>query len=120
MIFIGIRKSALKVKALRALQEEKIPKAYDPYPSPTHACTVEDKKLLPPVVCRDVFVGLEEPDRTEDPSQRYYSQAKYMGAHCQGQKEIALDNIGPTIRSEHHGNIEYSHLFREYGGVITE
>ena len=70
VIFIGIRKSALKVKALRALQEEKIPKAYDPYPSPTHACTVEDKKLLPPVVCRDVFVGLEEPDRTEDPSQR--------------------------------------------------
>ena len=59
------------------------------------------------MVCRDVFVGLEEPDRTEDPSQRYYSQAKYMGAHCQGQKEIALDNIGPTIRSEHHGNIEY-------------
>ena len=44
VIFIGIRKSALKVKALRALQEEKIPKAYDPYPSPTHACTVEDKK----------------------------------------------------------------------------
>ena len=42
VIFIGIRKSALKVKALRALQEEKIPKAYDPYPSPTHACTVED------------------------------------------------------------------------------
>ena len=105
MIFIGIRKSALKVKALRALQEEKIPKAYDPYPSPTHACTVEDKKLLPPVVCRDVFVGLEEPDRTEDPSQRYYSQAKY---------------IGPTIRSEHHGNIEYRRLSREHGGIITE
>ena len=120
VIFIGIRKSALKVKALRALQEEKIPKAYDPYPSPTHACTVEDKKLLPPVVCRDVFVGLEEPDRADDPSQRYYSQAKYMGAHCQGQKEIALDNIGPTIRSEHHGNIEYRRLSREHGGVITE
>lgn len=77
---------------------------------------MEDKKLLPPVVCRDVFVGLEEPDRTEDPSQRYYSQAKYMGAHCQGQKEIALDNIGPTIRSEHHGNIEYRRLSREHGG----
>ena len=82
--------------------------------------TVKIKKLLPPVVCRDVFVGLEEPDRTEDPSQRYYSQAKYMGAHCQGQKEIALDNIGPTIRSEHHGNIEYRRLSREHGGIITE
>lgn len=30
VIFIGIRKSALKVKALRALQEENLPKAYDP------------------------------------------------------------------------------------------
>ena len=43
-----------------------------------------------------------------------------MGAHCQGQKEIALDHIGPTIRSEHHGNIEYRRLSREHGGVIME
>lgn len=120
VIFIGIRKSALKVKALRALEKAEIPKNYNPYPNPTHACTVKDKKLLPPVVCRDVFTGLEEPDMTTDLSQRYYSQAKYMGAHCQGQKEIALDNIGPTIRSEHHGNIEYRRLSLENGGILTE
>lgn len=120
VIFIGIRKSALKAEALRALQESEVPAAYDPYPIPTHACTVEDKTLLPPVVCRDVFMGLEEPDVTGDLSQRYYSQAKYMGAHCQGQKEISLDHIGPTIRSEHHGNIEYRRLSREHGGVIAE
>ena len=33
-----------------------------------------------------------------------------MGKHCQGQIEIRLDSIGPTIRSEHHGNIEYRRL----------
>ena len=39
-----------------------------------------------------------------------------VGAHCQGQKEINLNSIGPTIRSEHHGNIEYRRLSKEHGG----
>ena len=55
-----------------------------------------------------------------DPSQRFYSKAKYMGAHCQGQKEIAIDNIGPTIRSEHHGNIEFRRLSLEHGGMYKD
>jgi DNA (cytosine-5)-methyltransferase 1 len=59
---------------------------------------------------------LAEPDKSKDPSQRIYSKAKYMGAHCQGQKEINLNSIGPTIRSEHHGNIEYRRLSKEHGG----
>ena len=41
-----------------------------------------------------------------------------MGAHCQGQKEISLEKIGPTIRSEHHGNIEFRRLSKEHGGVL--
>ena len=40
-----------------------------------------------------------------------------MGKHCQGQTEIKLDSIGPTIRSEHHGNIEFRRLSVEHGGV---
>ena len=40
-----------------------------------------------------------------------------MGKHCQGQTEINLDGIGPTIRSEHHGNIEYRRLNKEHGGT---
>lgn len=32
-------------------------------------------------------------------------------------KEISLDKIGPTIRSEHHGNIEYRRLSEEHGGT---
>lgn len=43
-----------------------------------------------------------------------------MGAHCQGQTEINLDGIGPTIRSEHHGNIEYRRLSAEHGGKHTQ
>ena len=39
-----------------------------------------------------------------------------MGAHCQGQKEITLTGLGPTIRAEHHGNIEFRRLSKEHGG----
>lgn len=120
VIFIGIKKSALKPEALKALEEKRIPDLYNPYPKPTHACTFIDENLLPPVVCRDVFRGLKEPEDTDDLSQRHYSCAKYMGAHCQGQKEISLDHIAPTIRSEHHGNIEYRRLSEEHGGIMLD
>ncbi|MDY4250798.1 DNA (cytosine-5-)-methyltransferase [Bacteroides pyogenes] len=120
VIFIGIRKNALRVEALSALLSDPIPEEYNPYPSPTHACTLDDDSLSPPVVLRDIFRDLKEPEETLDLSQRNYSKAKYMGAHCQGQKEVSLDKIGPTIRSEHHGNIEYRRLSLEHGGCINE
>ena len=41
-----------------------------------------------------------------------------MGKHCQGQTEIKLPSISPTIRSEHHGNIEFRRLSSENGGQI--
>ena len=40
-----------------------------------------------------------------------------MGPHCQGQTEVKLDGLGPTIRAEHHGNIEYRRLSKEHGGT---
>ena len=120
VIFIGIRKDVLNPDALQALQQDEIPEEYNPYPKPTHAYTSKTEGLLPAVVCRDIFEDLPEPDKTKDPSHMYYSKAKYMGNHCQGQKEISLDKIGPTIRSEHHGNIEYRRLSEEHGGIIKE
>ena len=39
-----------------------------------------------------------------------------MGSHCQGQTEINIDGIGPTIRAEHHGNIEFRRLSFQNGG----
>lgn len=116
VIFIGIKKSALKESAYNALTSDSIPDEYNPYPKPTHAHTFVDISLEPSVNLKDVFAMLAEPDKSKDPSQRIYSKAKYMGAHCQGQKEINLNSIGPTIRSEHHGNIEYRRLSKEHGG----
>lgn len=120
VIFIGIRRNALKPEALEALESENIPEEYNPYPQPTHACTFEDDTLMPFVKLKDIFKDLEEPDKSSDLSQMFYSGAKYMGAHCQGQSEIDLEKIGPTIRSEHHGNIEYRRLSAEHGGKMQK
>lgn len=118
VIFIGIRKDVLRPEALKALESEVLPSEYNPYPSPTHAYNNKEEGLVEPVVCQDIFHGLLEPESSSDLSQKYYSKAKYMGSHCQGQKEISLNKIGPTIRSEHHGNIEFRRLSSEHGGTI--
>ena len=111
VIFFGFKRAALKPEAQLALSQKNIPAEYDPYPPKTHG---ENK--APFVTCFDAFVGLDEPENSTDLSQQKYSKAKYMGAHCQGQTEIKLNSVGPTIRSEHHGNIEYRRLSAEHGG----
>lgn len=116
VIFIGVRRDALRPEAIQALESEVTPAEYDPYPIPTHAGNIKDESLLPAVTTRDVLKGLREPDETIDESQRYYSGAKYLRNGSQGQTEINLDGMGPTIRSEHHGNIEYRRLSAEHGG----
>jgi DNA (cytosine-5)-methyltransferase 1 len=52
------------------------------------------------------FEHLEEPDITKDISQMVYSKAKKL-KKGQGQTEINLDSFAPTMRAEHHGNIEF-------------
>lgn len=121
IIFFGFNKSALTKKALKALSKKNIAEKYNPYPIKTHAYTVpQSEGMYMPVTCRDAFVGLVEPECSSDLSQQKYSKAKYMGRHCQGQAEIKLDSIGPTIRSEHHGNIEFRRLSEEHGGKIKD
>ena len=120
VIFIGIRRDALRPKALRALESKEIPDEYNPYPKPTHAGTVNNSELLPKVTTYDVLKDLEEPEKTIDESQRIYSKAKFLSNGSQGQIEIKLDGLGPTIRSEHHGNIEFRRLSAEHGGKHTE
>lgn len=119
VIFIGIRKDVLNNAALEALEKDNIPDEYNPYPKPTHACTTNDEHLLPIVTTYDVLKDLQEPDMSLDLSQKIYSKAKYLNSG-QGQTEIKLDNLGPTIRSEHHGNIEYRRLSAEHGGKHKE
>jgi DNA (cytosine-5)-methyltransferase 1 len=118
VIFIGIKKSALKKSALAELEKETISEQYNPYPNPTHSYTVEGENLKHFVQLKDVFKHLEEPENTEDLSQKFFSKAKFMGKHCQGQTEIKLSSISPTIRSEHHGNIEFRRLSKVNGGQI--
>ena len=115
VIFFGFNKGYLRKDALNALMQQKIPVEYDPYPQKTHG---DGRSNI--VTCSDAFVDLEEPQDTSDLSQKKYSKAKYMGAHCQGQTEVKLDSISPTIRSEHHGNIEYRRLSIEHGGKHKE
>lgn len=116
VIFIGIRRSALNEKARMMLESGNIPEEYCPYPKPTHKYTADSSGALRPVTCGDVFEGILEPEESSDLSHMFYSKAKYMGKHCQGQTEIHLDGLGPTIRSEHHGNIEFRRLSAEHGG----
>ena len=119
VIFIGFRRQDLNPEALKALSQEEIPKEFDPYPIVTHS---DSPKGLQKhyVNLGEIFDDLVEPELSNDPAHKKYSKAKYMGAHCQGQKEISLAKIGPTIRSEHHGNIEFRRLAKEHGGVIEE
>ena len=106
--------------SLKELSKLDISERFNPYPSPTHAYTLKGEKLKKPVSLNAIFQGLQEPEESEDPSQQYFSKAKYMGAHCQGQKEVDLHGIGPTIRAEHHGNIEFRRLSFANGGTKTE
>ena len=117
VIFYGFKKSALRPEALCALTSADIAPAYDPYPVPTHALSSDDiAPLLPFVPLRSSLAGLDEPEHATDPAQKKFSRASYLGRHLQGQTEISLDSISPTIRAEHHGNIEYRRLSTEHGG----
>ena len=118
IFFIGIKKSALKKSALEELKKANISDSYNPYPNRTHSYTMDGNELKPPVKLKDIFDNLVEPESTNDLSQKLYSKAKYMGKHCQGQIEIKPDGISPTIRAEHHGNIEFRRLSKENGGKI--
>ncbi|WP_396150756.1 DNA cytosine methyltransferase [Flavobacterium sp.] len=118
VIFIGIKKSELNKKALLELEKETISDLYNPYPKPTHSYTAKGVDLKKFVELNEIFSQLEEPENTIDLSQKFYSKAKYMGAHCQGQTEVKVNGISPTIRAEHHGNIEFRRLSKENGGKI--
>jgi len=127
IFFIGLKKSALSKEALTELVKDTIADEISPYPLPTHFLEKEQNSIFSEIEnkCKftssgEVLQDLEEPDSTTDNSQKYYSKAKFMGKHCQGQKEVELDRLAPTIRAEHHGNIEFRRLSKENGGKIDK
>ena len=121
VFFFGFLKSALTQDALDALQSDKILPDFDPFPEPTHQLKNEDTHgLLPIVTCKKALEGLVEPHDSKDLSQQKYSRAKFLSNGSQGQKEINLHDVAPTIRAEHHGNIEFRRLSAEHGGRNIE
>ena len=116
VIFYGFKRNALKQEAIDALFNLDNNTHYDPYPFPTHSFNVSGKYLIPFVTCGEVLSDLEEPEQSSDISQTKYSKAKYM-KKGQGNIELKLDYISPTIRAEHHGNIEFRRLSIENGGT---
>lgn len=118
IIFIGLRRDSVRNDVIRYFDETgQVPEELDLYPSITHG---QVESLRPVATCNDAFLGLGEPEESDDPSHRSYSQAKYMGRRLQGQSEVSLDRPGPTIRAEHHGNIEYRRLSKSHGGQSEE
>ena len=117
VIFYGFNNSFLKKDAMEILGGVLINLKYDPYPIATHGL-IGDGNLLNYVSAKEAFIGLREPEAEKvDLSQMSYSKAKWYGRHCQGNKEIRLDAPGPTIRAEHHGNIEFRRLSKSKGGM---
>lgn len=124
IFFFGFKIKSLNEKALEELSKSEISPKYDPYPPITHTAEHEidlfgDTFLKPYTTLRQAFKGLKEPIDSTDEAQKHYSKAKYLGKG-QGQKEVNLSSIGPTIRAEHHGNIEYRRLSLEHGGRNKE
>lgn len=125
IFFIGLRKDLLNIDVLNEFEKPIVSDFYSPYPIKSHFYDKNNNLtkslgLNEHVSVRDAFIGLPEPCETEDLSHKSYSKAKWMGRHCQGQVEVKLDQIGPTIRSEHHGNIEFRRLSLENGGKYFE
>lgn len=114
VFFVGFRKDALDECALDGIKKGMT--YYSPYPIKTHGGA---KELVNYVCCRDVIGDLPEPDCCYDCDQRYYSKTKYQ-YNGQGQIEIDIDNVSPTIRSEHHGNIQFRRLSKRHGGKNEE
>ena len=72
----------------------------------------KNKRTVP---CGKYFEHLDEPAESADPAQQYYSKCKSY--NHRSSNEIDLATTTPTIRANHHGNIEFR---RKDGGVNGE
>ena len=113
VIFIGLNKTYLKSEMIKKIEKGQ----FEIYPPATHSDSAK-KQLAPYATVRSVLRGLKEPNQSKDLAQTKYSKAKYC-AGTQGQIEVNLNGQSPTIRAEHHGNIEYRRLGKDKGGKNT-
>jgi DNA (cytosine-5)-methyltransferase 1 len=78
------------------------------FPAPTHSKTGENG-LLPWVSLKDAIGDLESQDVHDSLPNSGFSKAK-MFPGTQGNKICDPTKPGPTMRAEHHGNIEFHYL----------
>jgi DNA (cytosine-5)-methyltransferase 1 len=78
------------------------------WPAKTHSKNPEDG-LLPWVTLKDALGDLEDDERHFSLANSGYSKAK-MFPGTQGNSVTKADKPGPTMRAEHHGNIEFHYL----------
>ncbi len=71
---------------------------------PTHSSF--DKTLLPWVTIKDAIFDLEDDEKHKKLPNYGYSKAKFFPG-TQGNTITKADRPAPTIRAEHHGNIEF-------------
>lgn len=71
---------------------------------PTHSCT--NSKLLPWVSIKEAIGDLEDDEKHQALPNYGYSKAKLFPGK-QGNTKTKADKPAPTMRAEHHGNIEF-------------
>jgi DNA (cytosine-5)-methyltransferase 1 len=69
--------------------------------------SIDENKVRCAIGC--YFKHLQVPNTTDDPAQKIYSKAARL-EKGQGQKEVGLNEFAPTMRAEHHGNIEFRRI----------
>lgn len=74
------------------------------WPKPTHSAT--DQNLLPWVTIQDAIHDLEDDEKHKSLPNYGYSKAKFCHGK-QGNTITKANKPAPTMRAEHHGNIEF-------------
>lgn len=114
VIFIGISKRHANQQVLESLIMLQDKSEVYPYPPKTHGL---ENGLKPYATLNQILAHLPEPEFAEsDKSQQAYSKAKLF-KKTQGNIEVNMSGQAPTIRAEHHGNIEFRRLSQENGGI---
>lgn len=108
IFIIGVNKNFIESNQLELFDD-------DLFPDIEFTTQNTDTTLPHTPPAKHFFDGLLQPQETKDLSQKSYSKAKYT-PNSQGQIEINENALAPTIRSEHHGNIEFRFLSPELGG----
>jgi len=109
LIVIGVRIDDIAKNFERAVFLKQLPSFF---PDKSH---LGNQGIVP--TTKYAFSGLDEPNQSDDQSQQHFSKCRYLDNGSQGQIEVRIDRPAPTIRSEHHGNIEFRRLSAQNGGI---